>query len=106
MATRSLSPKLVLERMQRHRHAVAILAMQASARWRTEAKNCPARGLMKRVLRKVRTEHFPDQPPMRRPDQASAQPPKDRALTRTCQVAKGGHRWRSQEPSSLTYFVR
>jgi hypothetical protein len=27
-ATRSLSPKLALERMQRHRHAVMVLAMQ------------------------------------------------------------------------------
>jgi hypothetical protein len=38
----------------------SIRLLHASARWRTEAKNWPARDLMKRVLRKARTERFPD----------------------------------------------
>jgi DNA-binding PucR family transcriptional regulator len=32
MATRSLLPKQILERMQRHRHAVIVLAMQRAKR--------------------------------------------------------------------------
>ena len=31
-AARSLSPKQILERLQRHRHAVAVLAMQSARR--------------------------------------------------------------------------